>query len=235
MSARENGAANHGSGRPKSERVPHEKRPQHYGMSHVIYRLKPGMESLRRPKVLRVLEGAFRAAKRKGGFRLIAYSLQDTHIHMIVEGQDAEVVSRGMQGLGVRLTKQLNRVWGRRGGGTVFRERFKQVTLRGYKQITAALNYVLNNALKHWCKPVDGRPDRYSSAAWYPLMVERFRRPLRRSPVELTRFMVSLPLLSVCDRPGDGRLALPIGRVTCRAERVVLMRRKRERALLSSA
>jgi hypothetical protein len=62
------------------------------------------------------------------------------------------------------LTKQLNRVWGRRGGGTVFRERFKQVTLRGYKQITAALNYVLNNALKHWSKPVDGRPDRYSSA-----------------------------------------------------------------------
>jgi hypothetical protein len=131
-----------------------------------------------------------------------------------------------MQGLGVRLTKQLNRVWGRRGGGTVFRERFKQVTLRGYKQITAALNYVLNNALKHWSKPVDGRPDRYSSAAWYPLTVERFRRPLRRSPVELTRFMVSLPMLSVNDRPGDGRLALPIGRVTCRAERVALLRRK---------
>jgi hypothetical protein len=87
MNARENGMANHGSGRPRSERVPHEKRPQHYGMSHVIYRLKPGMESLRRPKVLRVLEGAFRAAKRKGGFRLIAYSLQDTHIHMIVEGR----------------------------------------------------------------------------------------------------------------------------------------------------
>jgi hypothetical protein len=40
-----------------------------------------------------VLEGAFRAAKRKGGFRLIAYSLQDTHIHMIVEGQDAEVLT----------------------------------------------------------------------------------------------------------------------------------------------
>jgi hypothetical protein len=48
----------------KSERVPHEKRPQRYGMSHVIYRLKPGMKELRQPKVLRVLEGAFRAAKK---------------------------------------------------------------------------------------------------------------------------------------------------------------------------
>jgi hypothetical protein len=47
--------------------------------------------------------------------------------------------------------------------------------------------------------------------------------------------MVSLPMLSVNDRPGDGRLALPIGRVTCRAERVALLRRKRERAALVSA
>jgi hypothetical protein len=65
--------------------------------------------------------------------------------------------------------------------------------------------------------------------------VERFRRPLRRSAVELTRFMVSLPMLSVNDRPGDGRLALPIGRVTCRAERVALMRRAREKAARVSA
>jgi REP element-mobilizing transposase RayT len=209
----------------KSERVPHEKRPQRYGMSHVIYRLKPEMKELRRPKVLRVLEGAFRAAKKKDGFRLIAYSIQDTHIHMIVEGESAAQVSRGMQGLGVRLTKQLNRLWDRRGEGSVFRERFKQVPLVGYKQITAALNYVLNNALKHWCKPVNGRPDRYSSAPWYPWTFESFPRPLRRSPVELSRYLVNIPRISVNDRPGDGLGALPIDqRAVCREFRRTALR-----------
>lgn len=196
--------------KPQSQRVPHAKRPRRFGLSHVIYRLKEEMPKLRQPKVLRVLEGAFRAAKRKDGFRIIAYSLQDTHIHMIVEGESAEQVSRGMQGLGVRLTRQLNKLWERRGEGSVFRERFKQIPLDKYKQINAALNYVLNNALKHGAKRADNRPDRYSSAPWYPNLVEHIRKPTRESPVERSRYLVYTPRISVNCRPGLGALAVPI-------------------------
>ena len=190
----------------KNERVKHEKRKHHCGLSHVIYRLKEGLPEMRKPKVLRVLERAFRAGKRKGHFRLIAYSIQDTHLHMIVEGEDTPEISKGMQGLGVRITKALNKLWDRRGAGTVFRERFKQIVLKDYKQITAALNYVLNNALKHRCKRPDNRPDRYSSAPWWIRTCETFRRPLRSSPVERSRMLVSLPLISVNKVPGLGAL-----------------------------
>ena len=196
--------------RPQSKRVPHAKRPRRVGLSHVIYRLKEGLPELRRPKVLRALEAAFRAAKRKDGFGILAYSLQDTHIHMIVEGESAEQVSRGMQGLGVRLTRQLNRLWERKGEGSVFRERFKQIPLDGYKRINAAFNYVLNNALKHGAKRADNRPDRYSSAPWYPNLAERTRRPTRESPVERSRYLVCTPWISVNCRPGLGALAVPI-------------------------
>lgn len=196
----------------RSSRVPHEKRPQRFGLSHVIYRLKEGMPEMRKPKVLRVLEGAFRAAKRKEGFRLIAYSIQDTHLHLIVEGESAERVSRGMQGLGVRLTRQLNRLWERRGEGSVWRERFKLIPLLTYKHIAAALNYVLNNALKHGAKRPDGRPDRYSSAPWWSSIIEPIRRPTRSPPVERSKFLCYVPRISVNERPGIGALAIPIDR-----------------------
>ena len=219
----------------KSERVPHEKRPQHYGMSHVIWRLKEGMPEMRKPKVLRVLEGAFRAGKRKGEFRLIAYSIQDTHLHMIVEGRKIEEVSRGMQGLGVRITKALNKLWERSGQGSVFRERFKLVALRDYKQITAALNYVLNNALKHRSKWPDGRPDRYSSAPWYRRTYQKFRRPLRSSPVEESQFLVvscgDLPLISVDQVPGLGALDTPELEERRRKVAAAIHRREMERRL----
>jgi REP element-mobilizing transposase RayT len=45
--------------------------------------------------VLRVLEPAFRQGKERPGFRLIAWSLQDDHVHLIVEGESTEEVARG--------------------------------------------------------------------------------------------------------------------------------------------
>ncbi len=92
----------------RSKRMPHTKRERWRGMSHVIWKLKPGLETLRQPGVLRVLEPAFRKGKEKQGFRLIAWSLQEDHIHLIVEGESTEEVARGIQGLGVSITRRLN-------------------------------------------------------------------------------------------------------------------------------
>ena len=194
--------------RLRSRRAPHSKRPQFRGLSHVIYRLRDGMPELRKPKVLRVLEGVFRAARSKEGFRLIAYSIQNTHLYLVVEGDSAAELSRGMQGLGVRITRQLNKLWRRRGHGSVFRERFKQIVVSGYKHIRAVLRYVLNNALRHGSKRADGTPDRYSSMPWYRVWVS-YRRPLRESPVAQPRYVWAAcgggwPFIDVDDRPGYG-------------------------------
>jgi hypothetical protein len=38
-----------------------------------------------------------------------------THIHLIVEAKDRELLSRGMQGLVIRMARQLNKALGRTG------------------------------------------------------------------------------------------------------------------------
>ena len=191
----------------RSNRVPHTKRERWQGMSHVFWKLKPGVKSVREPEVLRVLEPAFWTGKEKSGFRLIAWSLQETHIHLIVEGESTEEVARGIQGLGVSLTKRLNKLWDRVGEGSVFRDRHEKVPLKTFAHRRRAVPYVLSNALRHGRMIPNGEPDRYSSAPWWPWCNQEFRRPLRSPPVAKSRYLLRegvIPHLDLTHRPGSG-------------------------------
>jgi putative transposase len=49
------------------------------------------------------------------GLRIIEFSIQGNHIHLIVEADDSDALSRGMQGLCIRMAKALNRLMDRSG------------------------------------------------------------------------------------------------------------------------
>jgi len=89
--------------------VSHRKREVINGREpvHATVRLMEGLPSLRRMRVLGVLKGAFAAGCDRLGFRLVQWSVQSNHIHMLVEAEDNEALSRGMQGLQVRIAKAL--------------------------------------------------------------------------------------------------------------------------------
>ena len=57
----------------------------------------------------------FLAGKERFGFRLVHYSVQSTHLHLVCEAKHRAALSRGMQGLLIRLAKGLNKAWGRKG------------------------------------------------------------------------------------------------------------------------
>jgi hypothetical protein len=79
--------------------------------------------------------------------RVTDYSVQGNHMHLIVEADDTSALSRGMQGLCIRIAKGLNRLMGRKGG--VFADRFHAHVLRTPAEVRRALCYVLNNFRKH--------------------------------------------------------------------------------------
>src|SRR5262249_42527195 len=139
------GGARKGAGRPtkRDAGASHKKRahlaPRH--PVHVTLRAKRGVCLLRAELPLRALRGAFRAARAPLGLRLVHYSVQDTHLHMIVEAESTRALSRGMQGLTIRMAKALNRVLSRR--GSVFAERFHAHPLRTPREVFHALRYVL--------------------------------------------------------------------------------------------
>jgi REP-associated tyrosine transposase len=130
---------------------------------HVTARLRAGLPNLRRSAARRAIEAAFCAAKQRSEMRLVQYSIQTNHLHLIVEAADRSALSRGMQGLLVRLARALNRLWKRM--GTVFSDRYHEHILRTPKEVKSALVYVLNNARKHGIRLPGVDP--YSSGEWF--------------------------------------------------------------------
>jgi REP element-mobilizing transposase RayT len=114
---------------------------------HVTLRLLPGLNSLRRVRMFRALFSALSKARERNGMRICHYSVQSNHLHLIVEAGDKVALSRGIQGLAVRIARRVNRQMGRR--GTVFRDRYHARALRTAWQVRIAVRYVLLNARKH--------------------------------------------------------------------------------------
>jgi hypothetical protein len=129
--------------------VPHLRRAKlsRHQPVHVNWRVVGGLPSLRRPRLMRVIERAFCKGCERFGMRLVHYSVQRGHLHLICEASDERALSRGLQGLGIRLAKALNRALGRK--GRVFADRFHSRVLKTPREVKHALAYVLGNRRKH--------------------------------------------------------------------------------------
>jgi hypothetical protein len=148
--------------------VPHVTRPELTGREPVLVTLKMKKEvwNLRARRAFARLLPTFFAARERLGMRLAQFSVQGDHVHAIVEVVNRRALSRGVQGLSVRIARALNRLMERR--GKVFADRFHHRVLASPKQVRAALAYVLCNARKHRCAPAArGWLDPFSSAPWF--------------------------------------------------------------------
>lgn len=126
----------------------------------------PHVWNLRSRRSFRVLSQAFAGGCDRRGFRLVHFSVQGNHLHLVVEAPDEERLSRGLQGLAVRIARRLNRMMGRK--GRVFADRYHGHVLRTPSEVARAVAYVLGNFFVHAVRRgerVDaGQPDGYSSA-----------------------------------------------------------------------
>jgi REP element-mobilizing transposase RayT len=129
----------------------------------VTLRVRGGLPSLRTDRVFGVVRAALGAASR-GQFRVLQFSVQTDHVHLIVEAdRDGVGLVRGLQGLAIRVAKAVNRVLGR--AGQVWGDRYHARLLRTPREVRHALVYVLQNWRKHFAG-VRGLDPR-SSAAWF--------------------------------------------------------------------
>jgi REP element-mobilizing transposase RayT len=105
-----------------------------------------GVASLRRSKSVKYIRRCIQLAH-KQAFRVVHFSVQSNHVHLIVEAENARTLSRGMQGLKIRIARRLNPLLGRR--GTLFTDRYHALPITSPRQARHCLGYVLGNARKH--------------------------------------------------------------------------------------
>ncbi len=115
--------------------------------AHVTLRLRPDLPSLRTTRLVHEIERTFAAGCARPGFRLVHYSLQGNHAHLIVEARDRDAFGRGMMAIGARLARAVNRVAGRT--GRVLADRYHARLLQTPREVHHALRYVLLNARRH--------------------------------------------------------------------------------------
>ena len=162
------GGARPGAGRKPSEgrrRVAHHRRPAHDPRCpvHVTLRAAADLPSLRAERVFPALRSAL--ARSSGtGFRVLQFSVQRDHLHLLVEADGSvATLTRGLQGLAIRLAKAVNRALARH--GRVWGDRYHARSLATPREVRNALVYVLQNVRKHvpYFRGLDSR----SSAAWF--------------------------------------------------------------------
>jgi REP element-mobilizing transposase RayT len=128
----------------------------------VTLKMREHVWNLRTQRAFDTLIPRFFAARERLGMRLVHFSIQRDHIHLIVEVLGTLALSRGVQGLSVRIARALNRMMKRR--GAVFADRYHHRVLSTARQVRNALAYVLCNGRKHGHARGSGWLDPYSSA-----------------------------------------------------------------------
>jgi hypothetical protein len=124
---------------------------------------------------------------KRGDFRIVHYSLQHDHVHLLVEAEGAAALSNGMKSFAARLARAVNRAFDR--SGAVLDGRYHHRALGSPREVRAALAYVLLNARKHAGQraPVlpssDSRADPASSGRWFDGWTERPAPPADRPAV----------------------------------------------------
>jgi putative transposase len=176
-----------GVGRKPSAARPgvwHLRRPEHDEDHPVLVTLRADrrLPSLRSEKLFVELRAALTRSQRCD-FRVVHFSVQTDHVHLIIEADARNSLVRGIQGLAGRCARAINRAATRR--GKVWSDRYHARALRTPREVRTALIYVLQNFRKHLRAPavIDPR----SSGAWFDGWARGAEPSAQPSPVKSAR------------------------------------------------
>ena len=190
------GGKRKGAGRkPKGARrgTPHLGRAGIDGRApvHVTIRMRPGLPTLRSKNGHRAFVKAALGARERLGMRLVAWSLQRDHMHLLVEADSADALWRGMTGLETRFVRAFNARTKRT--GPALADRYHARVLQHPREVRNALVYVFANARYHFgTAPARGPSwiDPWSSGPWFDgwgdaaALAAALRRELERVLIE---------------------------------------------------
>lgn len=165
------GSARRRAGRKPSPRpnVRHYTRPAHskWVPLHITMRAERGLPSFRSQILYPAFEQSVRFTRREG-FRIVEFSIQTNHVHLIVEAESNDALARGMKSFAVRANRRFNRALGRP-RGKVWSDRYHREDLTTPRQVRSALVYCLANVRKHeaFAPGAVRTIDPCSSARWF--------------------------------------------------------------------
>lgn len=140
---------------------------------HMTLKVRAGLPSLRTASFVRAFEASIRKGCERGRFRVVQWSVQRDHLHLVVEAASVSDLGSGMKSVALRVVRAAQRVFNLGRRGAVLRDRSHVRLLRSPREVRRALAYVLLNARRHAAQrriALDRRPARVdpaSSGRWF--------------------------------------------------------------------
>ncbi|MEM7515878.1 MAG: hypothetical protein AAF368_03000 [Planctomycetota bacterium] len=94
------------------------------------------------------------------GVRVLHYGVRKDQVLYVVEGDDRDVLSRGLQGIGVSLSRRLNRLFRRK--GAIYSDRYEERNLENPEALRAAYVQLFCHG-----RSKGTEPDVYSSGDYF--------------------------------------------------------------------
>ncbi len=120
---------------------------------HITLRVVQVMQALRTRDAYMAIRRAMCCVYRRRDCRIVGVSIEQSHVHLLVEAHDKVALARGMQAFEISAAKHLNSVCSKgraqRRRGTVFGDRYNEEVITNRRQARHAWSYVLNNWRKH--------------------------------------------------------------------------------------
>jgi REP element-mobilizing transposase RayT len=136
------GGRREGAGRkpgdPSRRNTPHRAREPHtpkYPV-HVVLRRAKGLPSMASPRVLDLLRDHAEAVS-NDEFRVLFAGAQADRVHLVVEADSAEAMTKGMWALTIRIARGFNKL--RERAGKVWDDRYRATALRSVEELSDAL------------------------------------------------------------------------------------------------
>jgi hypothetical protein len=136
------GGRREGAGRkpvdPSRRSTPHRERAPHVPRYpvHVVLRRAKGLPSMASARVLEMLREQGEAAS-TDDFRVLLVGAQADRVHLVVEGDTADAMLRGMRAVTIRLARGFNKL--RERAGKVWDDRYRATPLRSVEELHEAL------------------------------------------------------------------------------------------------
>jgi REP element-mobilizing transposase RayT len=141
---------------------------------HLTIKVKSNKADIQSKKILKALHHAIKRARLKQ-LKIIHYTLEYNHVHLLVEAANHNVLHSGMQALGISFAKAINKAKTLK--GTVYKHRYHFRQISSPRDMKNVLHYIFHNGVKH--KRASSPVDFYNSyLAW------------KKAEIKLTKFQL---------------------------------------------
>lgn len=113
---------------------------------HITIKLEKKKAGLKNKVTLQLLHKAIKKA-RMSGLRILHYTLEFDHIHLMTEADCNASLSKGMQSFGITFSKGINKIKSQ--NGRVYKHRYHLRLLKSRQEVRNVIAYILGNGARH--------------------------------------------------------------------------------------